>query len=78
MRKQQSDLTEEEKVIVNDYLAKYEPILQNLEKLITDINKRLNGEDTVPEYTASPADIAVSRLKSTMKTLKREVTRVSK
>lgn len=43
---------------------------------MTDINKRLNGEDSMPEYVASPADIAIGRLKSTMKNLKREVKRV--
>ena len=76
MKKPQNTLTEEEKEYVKSYLAQYEPILNRVDKLIQDINKRLNGEDNVPEYTPSPYDLAVGRLKTTMKHLKKEVIRV--
>ena len=76
LKKPENSLTEDEKSKISEYLAKYEPVLTRLDKLMTDIKKRLNGEDSVPEYVATPADIAIGRLKSTMKTLKKEVTRV--
>lgn len=76
LKKPENSLTEDEKSKISEYLAKYEPVLTRLDKLMTDIKKRLNGEESVPEYVATPADIAIGRLKSTMKTLKKEVTRV--
>lgn len=76
LNKPQNQLTDEDKKQIDEYLNKYEPVFNHLDKLMKDIIQRLNGEDPIPEYTASPTDIAIGRLKSTMKSLKREVTRV--
>ena len=68
--------SEEELLLMDEYLSKYEGLYERMKKAMESIGERIIGKDPIIEYKASPSELALGQLSSVMKRLKQDVLRV--
>lgn len=76
LEKSKAELTGEDRQTLADYIARYGPILERVNKALSSIEKKLKGVDPEDEYTPSIAEQAQSKLSSVMRQLKTALKRV--
>ena len=56
LEKSKAELTGEDRQTLADYIARYGPILERVNKALSSIEKKLKGVDPEDEYTPSIAE----------------------
>ena len=77
LQKDRTELTGEDREKLQQYMKQYEPLLERIDKALSDIDRRLSGMDPVQEYVPTPAECAQAKLSSVMRKLKTALSRVS-
>ena len=77
LQKDRTELTGEDREKLQQYMKQYEPLLERIDKALSDIDRRLSGMDLVQEYVPTPAECAQAKLSSVMRKLKTALSRVS-
>lgn len=76
LQKDRTELTREDRERLQQYMKQYEPLLERIDKALSDIDRRLSGMDPVQEYVPTPAECAQAKLSSVMRKLKTALSRV--
>lgn len=76
LQKDRTELTSEDREKLQQYMKQYGPLLERIDKALSDIDRRLSGMDPMHEYVPTPAECAQAKLSSVMRKLKTALSRV--